>query len=418
METTIQIKKHSKFAGDKDLEKLSREELIQKIQVLQAHNLQLQNILAKGKPTVKLEERKFHKPFDFSKCNFRHILLRILYLGWDYQGFTVQEDTTNTIEYHLFEALIKTCLIQNRESSNYHRSGRTDKGVSSFGQVVSIKVRSRLSKGDENNLDNEIDYCKILNRVLPVNIQCIAWSATDQSFSSRFDCKSRTYKYYFPKGNLDIEKMRIACKDFVGTHDFRNFCKMDVGNGVIKFVRNVLDFRIEPFINTDSEDEYSLYVAIISGNAFLWHQIRYMMGILFLIGGDKESFSLVKELLDVEQNPSKPEYTMANEVPLNLFLCEYDSIHWIYKENNLKCIIEKLNRTWLFHTIKGNMVKDMISNLNDYFPKESPQNLSQHLLSGVKVKKYIPVLKRQRCDSLETKIKHYSKRNRIEIIQN
>lgn len=63
------------------------------------------------------------------------MLLRFYYLGWDFHGFVKQEDTTNTVENYLFHALIKTCLIKDRESSNYHRCGRTDKGVSSYGQV-------------------------------------------------------------------------------------------------------------------------------------------------------------------------------------------------------------------------------------------------------------------------------------------
>ncbi len=57
------------------------------------------------------------------------------YVGWDYSGFVVQEHTNKTIEAEIFKALEKLCLIKNRESSNYHRCGRTDKGVSSFGQV-------------------------------------------------------------------------------------------------------------------------------------------------------------------------------------------------------------------------------------------------------------------------------------------
>lgn len=74
----------------------------------------------------------------FFRCNFRHVLLKFMYLGWDYQGYAAQEDNENTIERHLFSALIKTCLIKDRASSNYHRCGRTDKGVSSFGQVSNV----------------------------------------------------------------------------------------------------------------------------------------------------------------------------------------------------------------------------------------------------------------------------------------
>lgn len=65
-------------------------------------------------------------------------------MGWDYHGFTTQENSGQTIEHHLFAALQKTCLIECRETSNYHRCGRTDKGVSAFSQVVNI-LQSRCS---------------------------------------------------------------------------------------------------------------------------------------------------------------------------------------------------------------------------------------------------------------------------------
>lgn len=75
-------------------------------------------------------------------CQKRHVLLKLYYLGWDYQGFATQENSGNTIEHHLFSALQKTCLIQSRETSNYHRCGRTDKGVSAFSQVVLVAYQN------------------------------------------------------------------------------------------------------------------------------------------------------------------------------------------------------------------------------------------------------------------------------------
>lgn len=79
------------------------------------------------------------RPFDFSAHPRRHVALRLAYLGWAYQGFAVQENTDSTVEARLFEALLKTRLIQDRQSSNYHRCGRTDKGVSAFSQVSSLR---------------------------------------------------------------------------------------------------------------------------------------------------------------------------------------------------------------------------------------------------------------------------------------
>ena len=52
------------------------------------------------------------------------------------QGLAVQEDTEKTIEAVLFDALLKTRLIESRATANYHRCGRTDKGVSAFSQVT------------------------------------------------------------------------------------------------------------------------------------------------------------------------------------------------------------------------------------------------------------------------------------------
>lgn len=79
--------------------------------------------------------KKGKRVFDFAAHPRRHVALRLAYLGWQYQGFAVQENTDNTVEARVFEALLKTKLIQDRQSSNYHRCGRTDKGVSAFSQV-------------------------------------------------------------------------------------------------------------------------------------------------------------------------------------------------------------------------------------------------------------------------------------------
>ena len=46
------------------------------------------------------------------------------------------------------------------------------------------------------------------------------------------------------RGDLDIELMQQAAKRLIGEHDFRNFCKMDVGNGVVTFFRRIDDIRI------------------------------------------------------------------------------------------------------------------------------------------------------------------------------
>lgn len=132
-----------------DLSTLTHEQLLVEAKRLQNHLSQLKNIINKksdlnssasatNKTTDgdestenkagKKKKTNVDRPFDFSKFNKRHVFVKFAYLGWDYQGYTVQEGTTQTIEHHLFEAFLRTKLIQSRETSNYHRCGRTDKG--------------------------------------------------------------------------------------------------------------------------------------------------------------------------------------------------------------------------------------------------------------------------------------------------
>lgn len=68
-----------------------------------------------------------------------------------------------------------------------------------FQQVISIDLRSKVVDGRET-----IDYCFMLNRVLPREIRILAWAPVRSDFSARFDCNQRTYKYFFPRGNLNL----------------------------------------------------------------------------------------------------------------------------------------------------------------------------------------------------------------------
>ena len=54
----------------------------------------------------------------------------------------------------------------------------------------------------------ELPYMVILNRNLPADIRVLGWTTVDSSFSARFNCLGRTYKYFFPLGqvNLDVRE--------------------------------------------------------------------------------------------------------------------------------------------------------------------------------------------------------------------
>ncbi|XP_050437562.1 tRNA pseudouridine(38/39) synthase [Adelges cooleyi] len=389
-----------------DLKKLSKEELIIKILELEKLRINKNELVNEGK--------KIKRVFDFTKCQKRHVAFKLLYLGWDYQGFAKQDDTEKTIEHELFHALTKCCLIESRQTSNYHRCGRTDKGVSSFSQVISLTVRSN------GNNSKELNYCKMLNRLLPKDIRVIAWSPVIDNFSARFDCTSRTYKYWFPRGNLDIDIMNNAVQHVVGTHDFRNLCKMDVANGVTNFTRRIISANVKLCSNNDQFSKsrgYDMCELTIVGQAFLWHQIRCIVAVLVLIGQHKENECVITNLLNIDNCPRKPQYSLASDLPLNLFYCQFENVNWIIDNESVTEVISTLQHNWASHMIKTTMLGEMLKNIEDLVP-DSINKQSDCLLQGVKSKIYQPLMKRPASESLENRIKHYTKKGRLKIENN
>lgn len=188
-------------------------------------------------------------------------------------------------------------------------------------QVISLDLRSNLSEKavseaerpqkDKANNASEIHYTHILNRVLPPDIRVLAWAPVDPSFSARFSCLKRTYRYFFPHADLDVAHMNAAAQKFVGTHDFRNLCKMDVANGVTNFERTILTaevWLVDKQEETEQQDPFQMCQFEVTGQAFLYHQVRCMMAILFLIGQRMEKPEIIDELLDIGNNPRKPQY--------------------------------------------------------------------------------------------------------------
>ncbi|CAL7937338.1 unnamed protein product [Xylocopa violacea] len=409
-------RKQQEISQKDELQLLSKSELIEKIIQLEEKNKRLKAITDKKDKKSQLEDSfKSQKQFDFSnincsncRCNKRHILLKFYYLGWNYNGYVIQESIDNTIEQYLFAALTKSCCIESREKSNYHRCGRTDKGVSSFSQVISLDIRSKLNAEDQHKLDDELPYCKILNRLLPSNIRCIAWCPAPADFSARFNCKSRMYKYFFPRGNLNIVAMDKAVKYTIGEHDFRNICKMDVTNGVINYTRKIIDAKVCLYRkNFKNISEYDVCEMIITSQAFLWHQIRCLMGVLFLIGQGKEKPEIILDLLDTAKCPRKPQYNLAHAVPLNLWYCEYEAKEWYTDKAELMSTIKLLQKEWTLNTVKSVMVEDMLSDLEDGIDREDISCQVDLLLLGVQPKVYQPLMKRATCESLENRIKHF-----------
>ena len=359
--------------SNSSLSSLTREELIDRIKYLEK---QLENLQQPVQPTK--QEVKKQRPFDFTRYHKVHVALKFLYLGWKFDGFVKQENTSNTVEDEIFGALVKTKLIESRETSNYQRCGRTDIGVSAFSQVISVTLRGLPidEPSDLNNSNKKVkrespNYACILNRVLPLEIRVISWAAVPSDFSARFNCCSRMYKYIFPKGTLEIEKMNEAANYLLGEHDFSNFCKFDKNK--LTHVRTVTRADVQFYKENRENDDYSFAVFTIISNAFLWHQIRCIMEVLFLVGEGKEEPTIVKELLDLCKFPCKPQYALASGLPLCLFDTEFstdEKIDWNYDQETLALVLKDLQSLWTEFSIKGHMVELMMQSLTPHIAEK------------------------------------------------
>lgn len=265
----------------------------------------------------------------------------------------------------------------------------------------------------------EIDYCKMLNSVLPEHIQAVAWApCARRDFSARFDCVGRTYKYFFPRGGLDLGAMNEAGARLLGEHDFRNFCKMDVNNGVVNYMRRITEVKAEttelspPRVSGSAAapDPYTMCLLTVAGKAFLWHQIRCVVAVLFRVGEGKESPGVIDELLNVERNPRRPQYVMASELPLNLFDCQFDDdVDWRYDEESMAFVVRRFQALWTEHQVKASMLRAALERLHGEQRERGYGAVEQQascLISMGKGKTYTPLLDMLKCPSLEEKVSH------------
>ncbi|KAH8056351.1 hypothetical protein JL722_7660 [Aureococcus anophagefferens] len=268
-------------------------------------------------PRKKSKKEKKKAGMDMSRYEQRCIALWISYEGGAYSGFAEQNIPgagVDTVERQLFAALKKTCLAESR--------------------VVGLRVRSAARAGEPvGGLDfhagdalaggrRELDYVNMLNRVLPDDVRALAWRPVVPEFSARFSCASRTYRYFFPATSpntgaaYDVPAMAAAAARLVGDHDFRNFCKMDV--------LHVKNFRRVVYA-ADVRKTGDGFFFEIHGQAPVAHGPS-LVAVLFLVGEGLEPPAVVDALLDVARTPRKPQYLIADERPLVLHDCAFDTL--------------------------------------------------------------------------------------------
>ncbi|WP_313343993.1 tRNA pseudouridine(38-40) synthase TruA [Lacrimispora sp.] len=212
------------------------------------------------------------------------------YDGSRYDGWQKQGNTDRTIQGKLEGILERLAEVP----VEIHGSGRTDAGVHALAQTANFHLDTRMSEGEIK------DY---LNQYLPEDIRVISLDRAGDRFHSRLNAEEKTYLYRIETGErkqvferkyiygfgrpLDVNAMREASRYFLGEHDFKSFCSNKKMKKSTVRILKAIEF----------EEEGSRLFIRYTGNGFLNHMVRILMGTLIEVGEGKRSPKEMKEIL-------------------------------------------------------------------------------------------------------------------------
>ena len=231
--------------------------------------------------------------------NMRNVRLDICYDGTKYKGFQRLPGNQLTIQGKLEQTLSR--LLE--EPIEISASGRTDAGTHAMGQVVSFRCNSSMPC--EQILEG-------LRQYLPEDIGVHICKNVSPRFHARLNAKTKTYKYrlwngqnpcvferkyvYVDRAKYDVSLMRRAAELYLGTHDFSAFCAN-------KHMKKSTVRTIESF---DVELKGDEIVFTVTGNGFLQHMVRIMVGTLLEVGCGKRDMNDISELFGKERSEAGP----------------------------------------------------------------------------------------------------------------
>jgi tRNA pseudouridine38-40 synthase len=226
------------------------------------------------------------------------IALKLAYLGDNYYGFQRQPDVV-TVDSEVRKALLKIGVI----NGDFCYAGRTDRGVSSLGQVIDFWI-------DEDKAHLARPRC--VNGRLPRDIWAWAWAVAPIGFSARWNALWREYRYLLWHPGLDAEKMREAAKMLEGEHDFRNFSSAKADT-----VKTVTKLEIS--------EKGGLFVFDVRASGFLWNMVRKIVGSMEKVGSGAKDMGWFSDLLKPELNHGAPT---APAEGLMLMDVGYEGLDW------------------------------------------------------------------------------------------
>ncbi|HEY2151023.1 MAG TPA: tRNA pseudouridine(38-40) synthase TruA [Vicinamibacterales bacterium] len=238
----------------------------------------------------------------------------VAYDGTDYVGWQRQANGVS------IQALIEESLrALDERDVTVHGAGRTDAGVHAFGQVAAFALNRSLPPAA---------LVKAINARLPAAIRVLSAEEVPSDFQPRFAARDKTYRYriwnaetispfesryaWHIGGDLNVPAMRSAAALLVGCHDFAAF--QAAGSPTATTEREILALTIEgdervpaapathraglhhPRCEGD-QSAGALIACEVTGNGFLRHMVRTIVGTLVEVGRGRQAVEWVGHVL-------------------------------------------------------------------------------------------------------------------------
>lgn len=229
----------------------------------------------------------------------RRIRLDVSYDGKAFHGWQSQ-DNGESVQQTLQQALEAVTGL----SLTVHGSGRTDAGVHALMQVCHFDIPDACHIAGTK-------FSSALNCHLPHTVKVLSSEEVDGSFHCRFTTMAREYRYFvkaeadllpFDEGYVssvkslpDLSLLNEYAALIRGKHDFTTFASAkDLSTS--KF-RDIYESCWQ-----ESLDKYGrrYYCYTVCGNAFLYHQVRSMVGTMLQFARKQKTSAEFLEVLEAK----------------------------------------------------------------------------------------------------------------------
>lgn len=212
-------------------------------------------------------------------------LIDFSYSGANFSGYQKQKNL-RTVQGELEKVL----TMINDSNVKIVSSGRTDAKVNALHQAAHFDLDKKIAP-------YKLKYA--LNNYLPNDIYINDIKEVSLDFHARYMVKKKTYVYRINTGlynplidgytyqhnkSLDVKKMNLEIKKFLGTHDFTTFASGE--DKKENKVRTIYDVYVKK--------EKDIITISFTGSGFLKYQVRNMVGLLIKIGEGKEKVDIEK----------------------------------------------------------------------------------------------------------------------------